>query len=104
MEIHQLFISLFFLFALADCSQAGEGNLEVNVVHNGVNVPAKVMEEGYGIYKVDFVPKGAGIYKVQVMFNGSEVKGEQIIRSRSGLEIWELEVSIQKSETDNGKK
>jgi hypothetical protein len=58
-----------------DTASAGEGELTVNIMHNGRPVPVQIYPEGRGMYRVTFTPGGAGIYSIQVNFAGTEVQG-----------------------------
>lgn len=59
----------------ADAKQAGDGDLNVKVSYAGTSIPAHILHEGNGEYKIDFTPKGAGQYKVNVFMNDVEVRG-----------------------------
>lgn len=63
-------------FSSADATQAGEGKLQVKVMHAGQVIPSHISEARSGEYKVDFTPQGAGQYKVSVYMNDMEVKGK----------------------------
>ena len=60
-----------------DTAGAGEGELEVSIMHNGMRVPVQIQNEGRGLYKVNFTPTGSGIYTIKVFFAGMEVTGAQ---------------------------
>ena len=65
-----------------DTSGAGEGELTVNIMHEGRSVPVQVYPEGRGMYRVTFTPDGAGIYSIKVYFAGMEVAGMSVVRSK----------------------
>ncbi len=59
-----------------DCSQAGDGELTVDITHNGRSIPGSIQSEGRGIYRACFLPQGPGVYTIRVYFAGMEVQGE----------------------------
>ena len=59
----------------ADCSAAGDGQLTVDISHNGRSIPADIRDNGRGVYRVSFTPDGAGLYTIRVHFAGMEVSG-----------------------------
>ena len=59
----------------ADASNAGNGDLNITVYHEGHPVHTSITEERMGLHKIDFTPQGAGVYKVHVSYNDNEVKG-----------------------------
>ncbi|KAJ8309855.1 hypothetical protein KUTeg_011720 [Tegillarca granosa] len=58
-----------------DSSQAGDGDVRVDILHEGSHVPAYIHSQRVGLYKIDFTPQGAGSYTVHVFFNDNEVRG-----------------------------
>jgi len=60
-----------------DCAQAGEGELSVEITHNGRLVPMHMKEDVSkpGVYHVNFTPDGSGVYTIRVLFAGMEVTG-----------------------------
>lgn len=59
----------------ADCTAAGQGNLAVEITHEGLPVPVFVDQDAPGIHKVTFTPSGAGRYSIQVLFANIKVPG-----------------------------
>ena len=59
-----------------DTEGAGEGQLSVEIQHNGRNIPPQIYPDGPNRYRVSFTPEGGGIYTIRVNFAGMEVKGE----------------------------
>ncbi|XP_060073080.1 filamin-C-like [Ylistrum balloti] len=59
----------------SDTSEAGTGEVTVQVSCNGSHVPAYIHQDRVGLYSIDFTPQGAGTYKVEVYFNDMEVRG-----------------------------
>ena len=59
-----------------DTAGAGEGQLTVDINHDGRSVPVQVSQEGRGMYRVTFTPDGGGLYTIRVYFAGMEVTGE----------------------------
>ncbi|XP_048246439.1 filamin-C-like isoform X5 [Haliotis rufescens] len=59
----------------ADSQTAGEGELSVSVIHNGVTIPSQVIARQNGVHNVDFTPQGAGVYRVQMYYNNVEIRG-----------------------------
>lgn len=59
----------------ADCTNAGEGNLFVEVTHRGSQVPVQIERESKGLYKATFTPHGSGLYAIKVLFENLPVKG-----------------------------
>ena len=68
----------------ADAAAAGDGEIRVEVYHNGTNVPCFLTKDGFSNYKVDFTPSGSGTYMVYAYMNDLEVRGENsVIELRS---------------------
>lgn len=63
-----------FLF-LVDCSEAGNGDLEVFVKNDKGRVPSFCSDNGRGIYNVHFTPYMKGPHYVSVNFNRAEIRG-----------------------------
>jgi len=59
-----------------DASGAGEGQLTVDVSHNGRNVTSDVMAVESGRYYVSFIPDSPGLYQIRVCFAGVEITGK----------------------------
>ena len=59
-----------------DTAGAGEGELDVTIMHHGSAVPVHMQAEGRGMYRVNFTPEGSGIYTIKVFFAGMEVTGQ----------------------------
>ena len=75
---HNIFLMksiIFSVFISADASNAGNGDLNITVYHEGHPVHTSITEERMGLHKIDFTPQGAGVYKVHVSYNDNEVKG-----------------------------
>jgi len=60
-----------------DASGAGEGQLAVDVSHDGQNIPSHVTADHPGRYRVSFLPNGPGVYQIRVYFAGAEINGKQ---------------------------
>ena len=58
-----------------DTAGAGEGELDVTIMHQGSAVPVQMQSEGRGMYRVNFTPSGSGVYTIKVFFAGMEVTG-----------------------------
>ncbi|XP_050531190.1 filamin-A isoform X2 [Daktulosphaira vitifoliae] len=59
-----------------DCSNAGIGELNVNLVDNrGVDVPLKVSENDDGSFRIEYVPPAPGTYKLRCTYGGAPVPG-----------------------------
>ncbi len=76
-----------------DASAAGEGELTVNITHNGVVVPAQITRDPHrpGAHLVNFTPAGSGIYTIRVHFAGIEVTG---LDSTSWIKLSENWISV----------
>ncbi|GAB6018892.1 hypothetical protein CHUAL_000550 [Chamberlinius hualienensis] len=57
-----------------DTSEAGWGDVKLDIVHNGKSVTHKMEDIGEGLYNVKFTPVHDGKYKIYVYFNGTEIK------------------------------
>ncbi|XP_013775194.1 LOW QUALITY PROTEIN: filamin-A-like [Limulus polyphemus] len=75
-----------------DASNAGWGEMKIDIQHNGKVVPSLIEERGNGIYFVTFSPTQPGTYSVRVTFNGSEVKGSPFIVNLAGAGAWHREL------------
>ncbi|GFO22813.1 filamin-a [Plakobranchus ocellatus] len=60
-----------------DASTAGDGNLEILVMHGDDIVPNYVQDEGNTMFKVTFTPRQAGVHLVHTQFNGVAVRGRE---------------------------
>ena len=58
-----------------DCTQAGDGQLRVEIMHNGRPVTCRLERDSGGIYRSHFTPSGPGIYTIRVYFADMEVSG-----------------------------
>ena len=68
-----------------DCTGAGQGDLGVDITHNGKRVPAFINDTGTPrLFKVTYTPYDPGPYEVNVHFNRAEVRGE---KRRKGKKI-----------------
>ena len=72
---HHVFLNDFFS-TIADCSNAGDGELTADIKHNGVPVPVTKVNEGRGIYRINFTPRGSGLYTISVFLAGMQVAGQ----------------------------
>ena len=72
-----------------DTAGAGEGELDVTIMHQGSAVPVQMQSEGRGMYRVNFTPSGSGVYTIKVFFAGMEVTGGSAspLHKRSALEL-----------------
>ncbi|CAD5125182.1 DgyrCDS13424 [Dimorphilus gyrociliatus] len=59
----------------ADCSNAGEGNLLVEVTHRGNPIPTQIERESRGVYKATFTPHGSGLYSIKALFANLPIRG-----------------------------
>ena len=76
---HLTFVLSFSLssFAVVDCTQAGPGDLGVDVTFNGRPVVTHISPTSTpGLFKVNFTPFSPGPYEINVHFNRAEVRGE----------------------------
>ncbi|GFR83448.1 filamin-A [Elysia marginata] len=73
-NIHPGLVNRPCSFAL-DASTAGDGNLEILVMHGDEIVPNYVQDEGNTAFKVTFTPRHAGLHLVHTQFNGVAVPG-----------------------------
>jgi len=57
---------------------AGEGKLDVNIVHNGTTIPATIVPTNPALQQFDvhFTPPSSGLYTIRVFFGGMEVPSE----------------------------
>ncbi|XP_063833667.1 filamin-A isoform X2 [Ostrinia nubilalis] len=62
-----------------DAAQAGEGNLEITVAANGLNIPTQVHPQGNARFTVSFTPTEACHHVVNVSFNKMRVPGCPLI-------------------------
>lgn len=58
-----------------DTSEAGWGEVKLDVVYNGKSIPHRMEDIGEGLFDVKFTPQNDGKHKIYVYFNGVEVKG-----------------------------
>ncbi|XP_060068988.1 filamin-A-like [Ylistrum balloti] len=65
---------------IADCTDAPNGRLEADVLHNGFRFPAEIKEEKPDVFRIMFRPRGPGLYKVFVVYDGVNVKGSPFIQ------------------------
>ncbi|OWF47629.1 Filamin-A [Mizuhopecten yessoensis] len=65
---------------IADCTNAPNGRLEAEVLHNGFRFPAEIKEEKPDVFRIVFRPRGPGLYKVFVVYDGVSVKGSPFIQ------------------------
>ncbi|XP_008178841.1 filamin-A isoform X2 [Acyrthosiphon pisum] len=57
-----------------DCSDAGIGELNVNLVNDkGVNVPLQVNDNEDGSFLIDYVPTNSGVHKLNCTYGGVKV-------------------------------
>ena len=69
------------LLFLVDCSEAGNGDLEVFVKNDKGRVPSFCSDNGRGIYNVHFTPYMKGPHYVSVNFNRAEIRGWLYMKS-----------------------
>ena len=58
-----------------DASGAGEGELSVDVTHNGRPVTSHLTAGQSGRYYVNFIPDNPGTYHIRVCFASVEITG-----------------------------
>lgn len=68
---HYVSINIFSV----DCSEAGNGDLEIFVKNDKGRVPSFCSDNGRGIYNVHFTPYLKGPHYVSVNFNRAEIRG-----------------------------
>ena len=73
-----------------DCTQAGDGQLRVEIMHNGRPVTCRLERDSGGIYRSHFTPSGPGIYTIRVYFADMEVSG---VYSVTLSPIWNIKAS-----------
>ncbi|XP_050393994.2 filamin-B [Patella vulgata] len=71
---------------IADCSKAGNGILQAEVMYNGQKYSARITEERLNVYRITFRPTGPGIYKIWLTYDGKPVKGSPFIQEIDELE------------------
>jgi len=59
-----------------DASGAGEGQLVVDVSHDGRPVTSHLTAGQSGRYYVNFIPETPGTYQIRVRFAGVEISGK----------------------------
>ncbi|XP_022288939.2 filamin-A-like [Crassostrea virginica] len=67
-----------------DCSEAGNGDLEVFVKNDKGRVPSFCSDNGRGIYNVHFTPYMKGPHYVSVNFNRAEIRDDEILLGSDG--------------------
>ncbi|XP_067668832.1 filamin-A-like isoform X1 [Haliotis asinina] len=73
-KINQGFLGRPNSFTL-DASEAGDGNLEIQVTADGESVPNYVRQESDTNFRVSFTPQRASKHHISVRFNGEPVPG-----------------------------
>ncbi|XP_046560615.1 filamin-A-like isoform X1 [Haliotis rubra] len=73
-KINQGFLGRPNSFTL-DASEAGDGNLEIQVTADGESVPNYVRQESDTNFRVSFTPQRASKHHISVCFNGEPVPG-----------------------------
>lgn len=58
-----------------DASHAGEGNLEITISAQGVNIPTQVHPQGNAKFAVSFVPIEPVDHVISIYFNKEAVPG-----------------------------
>ncbi|ESO03706.1 hypothetical protein HELRODRAFT_173407 [Helobdella robusta] len=53
----------------------GKGQLTVNIVYNGVNIPAKIEQTELSKFHISYNPIGSGTYIIRVYYDGNEIQG-----------------------------
>lgn len=69
------FMLIAYFFSSVDCSEAGNGDLEIFVKNDKGRVPSFCTDNGRGIYNVQFTPYLKGPHYVSVNFNRAEIRG-----------------------------
>lgn len=67
-----------------DCSEAGNGDLEIFVKNDKGRVPSFCSDSGRGIYNVHFTPYLKGPHYVSVNFNRAEIRDDEILLGADG--------------------
>ena len=76
--IHEgILLRFFFLFFSVDTSQAGQGDINIEVVCNGQQVPAQRMMLDMNNQRYTFVPRVAMNHTLDATFNYEKVPGKQ---------------------------
>ncbi|XP_071084444.1 filamin-C-like [Haliotis cracherodii] len=57
-----------------DCTRAGDGEVGVDITHQGRKVPVTITQSTKGMYRVTYSPYEAGAYSINVHFNRAEVR------------------------------
>lgn len=73
MRNNRHYVSIY-IFSV-DCSEAGNGDLEIFVKNDKGRVPSFCSDNGRGIYNVHFTPYLKGPHYVSVNFNRAEIRG-----------------------------
>lgn len=60
-----------------DASEAGDGNLEIQVTADGESVPNYVRQESDTNFRVSFTPQRPSKHHISVRFNGEPVPGRK---------------------------
>jgi len=68
-------VAMYVMCLPVDASGAGEGQLAVDVTHDGRNVTSYVTAGQSGRYYVNFIPDRPGRYQIRVHFAGVEIAG-----------------------------
>jgi len=67
------------VLATVDTSDAGDGQLHVEITNRGRPIAAQVIPDSSGRYQVSFTPQGPGLYHIKVFFAGTEIAGKNPI-------------------------
>jgi len=80
-----------------DASMAGEGQLVVDVSHDGRNVPAGVIPGRTGRYHISFIPDRPGTYQIRICFAGVAISGKRSVYVFVILRCGERRVRVENS-------
>ena len=69
------------MFVTVDTTEAGEGQLHVEITNRGHQIPAQIIPDTSGRFQVSFTPQGPGFYHIKVYFAGTEIAGKLITLS-----------------------
>ena len=58
-----------------DTTEAGDGEVEVDVIYDGRQMPTRVSRSGQ-LHQVSFMPEGPGVYSIEVEFANMDVPGK----------------------------
>jgi len=78
-----------------DCTNAGNGKLEVNVEREGLIVSCYLTERRPKVYNASFTPMQSGHYKVEVCYNNAQIRddGENIMEELHRQAVFSTKVT-----------